>query len=212
MNVTVIGAGNLSGGYRRIWAAAGHPITFSYALGPAQPVAAATASGPNASYDEDPASAVRGADVVVLCIPWAQVDDALGKTGDLTGALVADAFTPPLPDMSGLAVGFTTSGAEQLAAKIPGARVVTALQNTFADVVNAPTRRLIGQNPTMFFCGDDPDAKSIVATLIGDAGYEPVDAGPLAVARHLEPVCFSTVTLAYAQGLGSRICLELLRG
>lgn len=211
MKVTVLGAGNMGGGYGRLWAAAGHEVLFSYALDPSNLAAAAATAGPRASYDEDPQRAVTGANVVVLCVPWQQVDDVLTRTGDLSGKVVAEAISPLLTDMSGLAVGFDTSGAEQLAAKIPDARVVMALQNTFADVVNAPRRELGGQTPTMFFCGDDPAAKTTVSALITDAGYEPVDAGPLTVARYLEPLCYFTVNLAYTQGLGSHIGLKLLR-
>ena len=62
----------------------------------------------------------------------------------------------------------------------------------------------------MLFCGDDVDAKSAVGGLIRDAGFDPVDAGPLRSARFVEPACYLTVALAYQQGLGSRIALSVL--
>ena len=212
MKITVVGVGSMGAGYGHLWAHAGHHVTFTYSRDPDKLAGTAASAGPGATHEVDPAAAVAGADLVVLAVSWQQIDDVLSKVGPLAGQVVAEAFSPLLPDMSGLAVGFTTSGAETLAAKIPRARVVMALQNTFADVVNAPSRQLAGQTPTMFFCGDDPDAKATVATVIGDAGYEPVDAGPLAVARYLEPLCYFTVNLAYDQGMGAAVGLKLLRG
>lgn len=210
MRITIVGAGNMGAGYGALWAATGHAVTYTYARSEDKLRAAAEATGHGAGYAVDPAAAAADADVVVLAVGWAQLDDVLGRLGPQPGRLVVDAFTPLNADMSGLAVGHTTSGAETLAARLPDARVVMALQNTFADVVRAPRRTLAGQTPTMFFCGDDPEAKRTVAGLITDAGYEPVDAGPLAVARYLEPVCFFTVALAYQQGLGPHIGLKLL--
>lgn len=209
MNITILGAGNMGTGYGAVWAAAGHTITYSYSRSEEKLRTAAEGTGHGAGYDIDPANAARDADVIVLTVGWAQLDDVLAKLGPVPDTLVIDAFTPLKPDMSGLAVGHTTSGAEVLAARLPDSRVVMALQNTFAEVVHAPTRAVGGQTPSMFFCGDDPGAKKTVAVLITDAGYEPVDAGPLTVARHLEPVCFFTVQLAYQQHLGP-VALKLL--
>jgi predicted dinucleotide-binding enzyme len=38
----------------------------------------------------------------------------------------------------------------------------------------------------MACCGDDDGAKEVAATLVSDVGFEPVDAGPLRIARYLE--------------------------
>jgi len=200
-------AGSMGSGYAKLFAAAGHNVTLTYSRDPDK---LARAGGPDVASQPDLAAAITDADVVVFSVPWQQVEDVLGKVGTLDGRIVIDAMTPLETDMSGLTVGFTTSGAETLAAKLPGARVVMALQNTFAAVVNAPERDIVGHSPSMFFVGDDPDAKQQVATLIRDAGYEPIDGGPLRNARYLEPLCFFTVQLAYSQGYGDHIGLKLL--
>jgi 8-hydroxy-5-deazaflavin:NADPH oxidoreductase len=210
VKIAIVGAGNMGTGYGQLWAPAGHHITYTYSRSEDKLRAAAETTGHQATHHTDPRVAADGADAVVLCINWAQLDDALDKLGPLPGQLVVDAFTPLKPDMSGLEIGHTTSGAETLAARLPEARVVMAFQNTFADILHAPTRQVGGHTPTMFFCGDDTDAKKTVADLVIDAGYHPIDAGPLPIARLLEPVCFFTVALAYQRGLGSRIALTLL--
>ncbi len=38
----------------------------------------------------------------------------------------------------------------------------------------------------MFFCGDDAAAKAVVASLITDSDFEPVDIGPLDRAGEIE--------------------------
>lgn len=197
-------------GYGQLWAAAGQHITYTYSRSEDKLQAVARETGHGATYHIEPSVAAEDADVITLCISWTQFDDVLDKLGPLPGRLVIDAFTPLTADMGDLALGHTTSGAETLAARLPDSQVIMALQNTFAEIVHAPSRTVGGQTPTMFFCGDDPDAKKTVAGLISDAGYTPVDAGPLRMARYLEPVCFLTLALAYQQGMGSAIALKLL--
>ena len=214
MKITIVGAGNMGTGYGALWAAAGHEITYTYAstVQRLRDAVAATDDGNGRiGYDIDPASAAAGADLVVLTIPWGRLDDVTARLGPLDGMLVVDAFTPLAEHMSGLEIGHTTSGAERLAQRIPSARIVCALQNTFADIVHAPDRTVGGQTPTMFFCGDDDEGKQQVAELIRQAGFDPVDAGPLTVARYLEPFCFFAVHLAYRQGYGSSLAMKLLR-
>lgn len=215
MRITIIGAGNMGAGYGKLFAQAGHQVTYTYARDPKKLDQAARASGPTARAVALPADAVRDADVVFLTVPYQQVPAALAAVGAAQGALrgkvLAEAVNAITTDMSGLEVGFTTSGAEEIAKLAPGAKVVMAGQNTFAEVVNAPERTVGGETPTLFFCGDDAGAKATVAGLMREAGYAPVDGGPLQNARYLEPLCFFVIQLAYAQGMGPHLGLALLR-
>jgi len=54
----------------------------------------------------------------------------------------------------------------------------------FAPVFDARRKK---NRPSMVFCGDHDRAKDTTAALIGDVGFEPVDAGPLRIARYMEP-------------------------
>jgi predicted dinucleotide-binding enzyme len=54
----------------------------------------------------------------------------------------------------------------------------------------------------MVFCGDDASAKDVVATLIRDAGFEPVDAGGLDSAAAIEAFARLVIGIAYRQGRG----------
>jgi hypothetical protein len=68
-----------------------------------------------------------------------------------------------------------------------------------------------GRHLTMFLAGDDATAKGVAAELARDVGFDPVDVGPLARARLLEPLAMLWITLAYPMGLGRDFAITLLR-
>ncbi|MEM9985243.1 MAG: F420-dependent NADP oxidoreductase, partial [Bacteroidota bacterium] len=83
---------------------------------------------------------------------------------------------------------------------------------------NTAFAELIEQGPyfgpvdgSMFYCGDDPDAKIAVAELIKATNFEPVDAGPLESARLLEAMAALIIRLGTHQGLGREIAFKLLK-
>jgi hypothetical protein len=51
--------------------------------------------------------------------------------------------------------------------------------------------------PSLVYCGDDRRGKQMAAGLIRDAGFDPVDAGPLRIARYTEPFALLVGQLAY---------------
>jgi predicted dinucleotide-binding enzyme len=63
----------------------------------------------------------------------------------------------------------------------------------------------------MLYAGDDPQAKEAAATLARDLGFDPVDFGPLAGARLLEPLALVWITLAVKQKLGRDFVLNVVR-
>ena len=117
------------------------------------------------------------------------------------------------PDLTGLAVGFTVSAAEQVAARVaaqaPTARVVAAIP-PFAEVLANGQGEIAGQRPSVFICGDDGPAKTQIAQLVSDLGAEPVDAGALPTARLVEPAMMLLVSLAYGGGRPRVLGLKLL--
>lgn len=149
-------------------------------------------------------------EVVVLAVPFTAIDDVIKDVaGGFDGKTLVDA-TNALDATMSLAVGFSTSGAEELQKKVPHARVVKAFNTQFAQHMDSG--RLGDQSLTVFVAADDAGAKREVTELATAIGFEVVDAGPLANARLLEPVGYLNIQLGYVLGLGSQIGLKLVRG
>ena len=105
---------------------------------------------------------------------------------DLPTMVLVDATNPLLADLSGLALGHSTSAGEQVARWARTARVVKCFNTLGAQNFASP--EFAGQSATMFFCGDDQEAKEDVLRLGEELGFDMVDAGPLTQARLLEPL------------------------
>jgi predicted dinucleotide-binding enzyme len=87
--------------------------------------------------------------------------------------------------------------------------VVKAFNTTGFGNMNNP--RYGSQAITMFLCGDDAEAKAVVTQLGEDLAFEMIDAGPLAIARLLEPLAMLWIHLAVFQDLGPDIAFTLQR-
>ncbi|HET7714986.1 MAG TPA: NADPH-dependent F420 reductase, partial [Bauldia sp.] len=123
--------------------------------------------------------------------------------GDLSGKVVVDITNPVGPELS-LAVGTTTSAAEEIQKLAPKAKVVKAFNTIFAELYGLQ----LGPDdipPQVPYCGDDGAAKQRVAAMIKAIGFEPIDAGPLRNARLIEPLGLMTIHFGYALGQGTRI-------
>lgn len=209
MRIAIVGAGNVGSTLGKGWAAKGHEILFGVRNpndAKVQGVVKATGGAARAVGVRDAAAA---AGVVVLATPWGAAREAIKSAGDLSGKIVIDATNPLKPDLSGLALGHTTSAAEEVARWAQGARVVKAFNTT--GVKNMADPRFGGQSASMFICGDDASAKKTAAALAEALGLEPVDVGPLTQARLLEPLAMLWISMAYAYGHGPDIAFKLLR-
>ena len=122
----------------------------------------------------------------------------LKQAGDLSGKVVVSCSLPMNAADTRLVVAHTSSGAEALAKKVPGARVVSAFGTVPSEVLFAVFEdRDSDYRPSLVYSGDDEDAKATAAKLIRDVGFDPVDAGPLEIARFSEPFTLLIAKLAY---------------
>lgn len=169
MDIAIIGAGRIGGGIARQLAAAGHRVTLSFARDAAALQARAEEIGGRAAA---PADAVAGAEVIVISVPWSVFPEALEEAGSLAGKIVIDTTNQfgagPKPADGQTAAAFN-------AARMPGARYTKSF-NTLTAAFQAETA---GRDPRVvqWLCGDDEAAKAVVADLIRDAGFAPVDLG-----------------------------------
>jgi len=209
MKIGIIGAGNVGAALGRGWAKNGHSVIFG-ARNPrdAKVAAVVKEAGSNARAASVPEAASQ-ADVVVLANPWPATQAVIQSAGNLNGKIVLDCTNPLRPDLSGLTVGHTDSAGEQVAAWTVGAKVVKIFNNTGSNNMENP--RYPEGAATMFYCGDDAEAKKLAAQLARDLGFDPVDAGPLASSRLLEPLAMLWILLAYKQGMGRDIAFRLVR-
>ena len=73
-----------------------------------------------------------------------------------------------------------------------------------------PARRK-ATKPSLVYCGDDSKSKKVAAELIRDVGFDPVDAGPLRIARHTEPFALLVAQLAYEGDEGPELAYRFER-
>jgi predicted dinucleotide-binding enzyme len=172
MDIAVIGPGRIGGNISRQLVRAGHHLTLSFTRDPEALKAQAEEMG--AQSADVVADAVAGSEVVVVSVPWGTIPDALEQAGVLEGKVVIDTtnqFGPgPHPAEGQTAAAFN-------AARMPGARYTKSFNTLTAAFQMQVATRPREQRVVQWLCGDDADAKQLVAGLIEDAGYVPVDLG-----------------------------------
>ena len=156
------------------------------------------------------ANAVHYGEVIFLAVPYKAVEEVLRNTDSYRGKIVVDCTNPVVfTEYPELAIGHTTSAAEQISKMIPEAKVIKAFNTAMAkQIENGP---YFGPNDgSMFYCGDDEDAKASVHKIITATGFQPIDCGPLHSARLLEPLAVLMMRMGFSQGMGDEIAIKLL--
>lgn len=194
MRIAVLGAGNVGGSLASAAVAAGHDVVVSATT---EASARAVAQRSNARAAASNKEAVDGADLVVLAVPHASVEDIAAEIGDLTG-IVVDATNPLNASFTGLTTD-GASAAENLQRLLPSARVVKAFNTVFAARLGAPSEGDIALDA--YLAGDDAAAKAVVAELASSLAFQPVDVGGLRMARALEEMAFLNISLNAINGL-----------
>jgi predicted dinucleotide-binding enzyme len=198
MRIAIIGTGNVGGAIARGLAGKGHDLVLGARdPGGTEPLAADT--GAQVAL---PAEAAKGADIVILALPWGAAESAVRDLGDLAGQTVVDCMNPigRTAGGMGLTVGHTTSAGEVVQGWLPGAHVVKTLNQVGAEIM-ADTARL-PHRPVMFMAGNDTDAKAKVGQMLTDLGFEALDAGDITKARLLEPFGMVWINQALMRGKG----------
>lgn len=191
VKVGIIGKGSVGSALQRGLARAGHEVR---AVGKEPGTVRQTAAW---------------AEVVFLAVPFGALDDALRDMGDAVhGKVLVDVTNALTPDMQ-LALGCTTSGAEELQKKAARAKVVKAFNTVFAQHMDKG--QVKGEKLSLFVAGDDTAAKAHVLGFGREIGFDAIDAGPLRNARWLETLGYLNIQLGYVQKLGLEIGFRLVR-
>lgn len=182
MQIGIIGAGRIGGNCARQAVKAGHETKLSFARDPSKLEELASELGAHASAGTV-AEAVAFGEIVILSVPWAAIPDALAQAGDLSGKVVIDTTNQfgsgPKPEPGQTAASFN-------AQRMPGARYVKSFNTLTSGFQEQAAGRDGADRVVQWISGDDPGAKELVAGLVEDMGYVPVDFGGTATCEVME--------------------------
>lgn len=211
MHIGILGSGRMGAKLGTLFAQAGNEVIFSYSRDQKKLRRLARRAGHGARAGTV-RTAVQESDVLLLSVHWSRIDDVLKQAGTLSGKTVITCCLPMSDDDSRLTVAHGTSGAEALARKIPRARVVGAFGTVPSEVLfDVYAARKRKTRPSLVYYGDHKTAKRLAARLIRDVGFDPVDAGPLRIARYAEPFTLLIAELAYEGKRGPRLAYRFER-
>jgi predicted dinucleotide-binding enzyme len=207
--IAIIGAGNVGGNLGTRLSNAGFPVRFGVRDG-TDTAALLAACGKDASAVAV-AEAVAWGEVVFLAVPGSvALEVATSLASNLAGKIVVDCNNP-LVWKEGPVWAPPPEGslAAAIAKAAPGARVLKGFNGFGAEFHKDPGRA--GSPAQVFLAGDDAEAKKTVSNVASQAGFEPIDAGPLRNAAVLENVAILWIHLAMVGGQGRDFALKLQR-
>lgn len=211
MNIAIIGAGNVGGALGANWAQKGHEIFFGVRDPQAEKTKKLLSAIGGKARAGTPAEAAAAADVIVVSTPWPATEAAIRSLGNIKGKVILDSTNPLMrgPDGIALEIGHSISGGEKVQGWATGASVFKTLNTTgFGNMANPE----FGQSKAvMFVAGDDTANKPKVVNLVGELGFEVIDAGPLRNARLLEAHAMLWIDLALVRGQGRDFAFSILR-
>jgi predicted dinucleotide-binding enzyme len=200
MRIGILGSGLMGGKLGTLFARAGHEVVFTYSRHPEKLKQLARDAQGNARAGT-PREAAQEADALLLAVHWSRVEDVLHQAGDLSGKVVVSCSLPMNADDTELVIAQAGSGAEELAKMIPPSEVLFGVYEA----------RTQASRPSLVYCGDDEGGKAVAAGLIRDVGFDPVDAGPLRIARYTEPFALLVAQLAYEGDGGPELAYRFER-
>ena len=180
MRIAILGTGRMAAGLGKGWLNAGHFVAFGSRRPESKNDFHAGVGTESRIYGFE--GAITAGEIVVLAIPYAEVVPTVKKHAELLRG-------KPVVDISNAFANQPKDGmatAEHTAEAIgEGARVMAAFKNNFFNTLLDPVDHT-GQPRDVHFAGDDAEAKGVLAGLIADLGFKPVDCGPLHAAIMLD--------------------------
>jgi predicted dinucleotide-binding enzyme len=202
MNIGLIGAGNIGATAARLFLKAGHAVAISNSRGPDSLRVLVDDLGSDSQAMTVEEVADFG-DVVMEAIPYGYVDTL---PADALADKVLISASNYFPQRDGEIDFEGRTQTERVAALFPNTRVVKAFNTIYWEHLRdqGDASRPLDDRRVIPLAGDDTDAKSLVAGLIEESGFAPLDLGPLRAGRHMEPgepVYNKSLTRAEAQAL-----------
>lgn len=184
--IAVLGTGDMADSFGPRLAALGYRVIYGSRTPASERVRALTEATGNAASAAPNADAARSADIVLLALPWQAVEPIIKNLGDMRDKVIIDLTWPEnvIDDDGYDRMIVETSGAEQIQAWLPDAMVVKAFGTTGSNVIDDPT--IAGGPVSIPIASDHRRAKETAARIAAELGLDPVDAGPLRMARSIE--------------------------
>ncbi len=188
--ITIVGKGSMGDAIGSVFAAGGSDVSY---------------------VTRGDAGATIEGDIVVLAVPYPEVDGIIAAYGaQLAGKTVVDITNPlDFSTFDSLVVPAGGSAAAEIQAKLPESHVLKAFNTTFAATL--ASKQLGGVPTTVLVAGDDADAKAALVEAITAGGVSAIDAGALRRARELEALGFLQLTLAVGEKVGWNAGFAVIR-
>jgi hypothetical protein len=196
VQILIVGAGRVGYALGTNLCSLGHEVRYAVRT----PTSSEIPNGASVGGIDD---AARGAEVVILAVPFDVVGDVVARLGLRDGSILVDATNPfgrplPEPHASGASVVLSHAG--------PGVRVVKAFNVLGAEHMTSPVLG-DGYRPVLPVAGDDPDARTRISTLAAQMGFDAVEVGGLEAAGVMEDAARYWGLLAFAGGRSRQVVL-----
>jgi predicted dinucleotide-binding enzyme len=196
MKIGVLGAGMMTEALAGAWVRAGHDVLIGGRT-PQKSAELAKRIGARAGTLRE---AAGFGEVILLAVRREGLAETLEQAGapegTLTGKTVIDCGNAVNVIDFSLVTWEGKSLAEQAQHLAPGSHVVKAFNQAHASVWQMTPPSFDGRPLPVPYAGDD-EGKEIARKLITDLGAEPLDAGDLSQARHLEAMAIVIIRLLF---------------
>lgn len=206
MKIGIIGAGKIGATAARLFVTAGHHVAISNSRGPESLHSLVIELGPTAKAMSVDETGSFG-EIILLAVPW-HMENALPSPERLRGKIVIDAMNPYDPAGGFFDLNGTTSS-EIVLKRIPETRLVKAFNTIYYEHLATRGRKElpVQERHAIYLAGDDVQAKQVVARLIEEIGFAPVDTGSLHEGGQLQ----QPDSLIYNQTFSAREARSFLR-
>ena len=183
--IAIIGTGDLGDSFGIRLAELGYPVIYGSRTPQSERVKAVVERTAHGATATTQLAAAEQSDIVILPINWPAMESAVSGLGSLSGKIVIDPSAPWTQGKDGYPESMLeSSSAEMIQQWKPDAKVVKAFGTMGSGVIDDP--RMAGGPVTIPIASDHRDAKERVARLVTELGFDPVDFGPVRMARLVE--------------------------
>src|SRR3990167_106041 len=186
--ISILGAGKIGLALSTLWVRAGHSVCLG-SRNPEKLQSALDTLGLKVSVKSIREAAAEN-DIIVLAVPYSAVEDLISEIrNEVSNKIIIDATNPFGLSPEGHVIstlGPKITAGTYMANLLPNSMVIRAFSHILDELlVSRGTKQ-----PGLFaiaMAGDHPAAKSVVAELVRDTGFVPVDIGSLAESAPLDP-------------------------